>query len=99
RSCTPMEIVEIGRKPTRNENKAKAIPTQAILPSPYRTGLMPKLGEPGPEERTICILDFGYGAVTQMRQVFPGRAQGCLTPMETTSDLNLNDASKRKKNR
>jgi hypothetical protein len=23
----------------------------------------------------------------------------CLTPMETTSDLNLNDASKRKKNR
>jgi hypothetical protein len=34
---------------------------------------MPKLGEAGPEERTICILDLDYGAVTQVQQVFPDR--------------------------
>src|SRR5205814_10126492 len=73
RSLTPTEFVGIERKPNRSENRVSAIPTQAIIPSTNRTGLMPKLGEAGPEERTICILDFGYGAVTQVQQVFPGR--------------------------
>jgi hypothetical protein len=35
---------------------------------------MPKLGEAGPEERTICMPGFDYGAVKQARQVIPGRA-------------------------
>jgi hypothetical protein len=46
---------------------------------------MPKLGEAGPEERTICILDFDYGAVTQVRQVFPGRQLMFESNVETTS--------------
>jgi hypothetical protein len=50
-----------------------AIPTQAMMPRTNRTGLMPKLGEAGPEERTICMPDFDYGAVKQARQVIPGR--------------------------
>src|SRR6266513_3950865 len=86
RSLAPTECVGIERKRNSSEKRVSAIPTQAIIPSTNRTGLMPKLGEAGPEERTICILDFDYGAVTQMRQVFPGPAQGCLTPMETTSE-------------
>src|SRR5437763_15669139 len=73
RSLTPTEFVGIERKPNRSENRVSAIPTQAIIPSTNRTGLMPKLGEAGPEERTNCILGFDYGAVTQGQQGFPGR--------------------------
>src|SRR5438067_12518305 len=86
RSLTPTEFVGIERKPNRSENRVSAIPTQAIIPSTNRTGLMPKLGEAGPEERTICILDFDYGAGTQIRQVITGPAQGGLNPMQTTSE-------------
>jgi len=43
--------------------------------------------------------DFDYGAVTQMRQVFPGRAQDVFDSNGNNVRLNLNDASKRKKNR
>src|SRR5947209_19983337 len=82
RSLTPTEFVGIERKPNRSENRVSAIPTQAIIPSTNRTGQMPKLGE----ERTICILHVDYGPVTQMRQVFPRRVEGCLTPMAPTSD-------------
>jgi hypothetical protein len=60
---------------------------------------MPKLGEAGPEERTICILDFDYGAVTQVLQVFPGRQLMFESKVEKHPDFNLNVASKRKKNR
>jgi len=60
---------------------------------------MPKLAEAGPEERTICILDFDYGAVTQVQQVFPGRQLMLNRIWEQHPDFNLNVASKRKKNR
>jgi DNA-binding PadR family transcriptional regulator len=43
---------------------------------------MPKVGEAGPEERTICMPDFDYGAVKQAQQVIPIRAQ--------TFDSNVN---------
>jgi len=60
---------------------------------------MPKLGEAGPEERTICILDFDYGAVTQVQQVFPGRPLMFESKVEKRPDFNLNVASERKENR
>ena len=55
------------------------------MPRTNRTGLMPKLGEAGPEERTICILDFDYGAVTHVQQVFPDRQLMFESNVETTS--------------
>jgi len=63
------------RKPNKSEKRVSAIPTQAMMPRTNRTGLMPKLGMPGAEERTICMPDFDYGMITRARQVFPGRAQ------------------------
>jgi hypothetical protein len=53
-----------------------------MIPRTNRTGLMPKVGEAGPEERTICMPDFDYGAVKQAQQVIPIRAQ--------TFDSNVN---------
>src|SRR2546430_17387134 len=73
RSFTPTEFVGIERKPNRSEKRVSAIPTQAMMPSTKRTGLMPRLREAGPEERTICMPDFDYGAVKEARQVFAGR--------------------------
>src|SRR5205814_7062639 len=61
------------RNPNRREKRVSAIPTQAMMPRTNRTGLMPKLGEAGPEERTICMPDFDYGAVKQARQAIPSR--------------------------
>ena len=61
------------RNPNRSEKRVSAIPTQAMMPRTNRTGLMPKLREAGPEERTICMPGFDYGAVTRVRQVFPGQ--------------------------
>src|SRR5436305_13569394 len=58
RSLTPTEFVGIERKPNRSEKRVSAIPTQAIIPSTNRTGLMPKLGEAGPEER--ITINAGY---------------------------------------
>src|SRR6266566_6044226 len=75
RSLTPTEFVGMERNPNRSEKRVRAIPTQAMLPRTNRTGLIPKLGEAGPEERTICMPDFDYGAVKQARQVIPSRAQ------------------------
>jgi len=73
------------------------------MPRINRTGLMPKLGEPGPEERTICMPDFDYGAVMQARQVIPSRVQTVESNAGSLGnnglDFNLNAASKRKKNR
>src|SRR5437762_13824519 len=64
------------RNPNRSEKRVSAIPTQAMMPRTNRTGLMPKLGEAGPEERTICMPGFDYGAVKQARQVIPDPGDG-----------------------
>src|SRR6266699_1173312 len=61
------------RNPNRSEKRVSTIPTQAMMPRTNRTGLMPRLGEAGPEERTICMPGFDYEAVRQARQVIPGR--------------------------
>src|SRR5437588_8868890 len=75
RSLTPTEFVGMERKPNKSEKRVSAIPTQAIMPRTNRTGLMPKLGEAGPEERTICMANCDYGAVKLARQVIPGGAE------------------------
>src|SRR5256885_14038615 len=73
RSLTPTEFVGIERKPNRSEKRVSAIPTQAIIPSTNRTGLMPKLGETGPEERTICMPGFRLWGGHAGAASFPGR--------------------------
>src|SRR5439155_19656904 len=75
RSLTPTEFVGMERNPNRSEKRLSATPTQAMMPRTNRTGLMPKLAEAGPEERTICMPGFDYGAVKQARQVIPGRSE------------------------
>jgi hypothetical protein len=81
----PTEFVGIERKPNRSEKRVRAIPTQAIIPSTNRTGLMPKLGEAGPEERTICIPGFRLWGGHAGRQVFPGCQLMFESNVETTS--------------
>jgi hypothetical protein len=44
-------------------------------------------------------LDFDYGAVTQVQQVFPGRQLMSESKVEKHPDFNLNVAFKGKKNR
>ena len=62
------------RNPNKSENSVRAIPTHAMIPRINGTGRMPRLGEPGPEERTICMPDSDYGTVEQAQQVFLGKA-------------------------
>src|SRR5205814_8496035 len=84
RSLTPTEFVGIERKPNRSEKRVRAIPTQAIMPSTNRTGLMPKLGEAGPEERTSCMPGFQLlgGHADAARFYWP--CPRGLTPIEIT---------------
>jgi hypothetical protein len=62
-----------------------AIPTQAMMPNTNLTGLMPRLGEAGPEERTICMPNFGYGTVQQAQQVFPAGAPAFESSIDLTA--------------
>jgi hypothetical protein len=52
--------VGIERKPNKSEKKVRAIPTAPRMPRMMRSGLMPKLGDGGPEERTICMRKLDY---------------------------------------
>src|SRR5689334_18057861 len=61
RSLTPTEFLGMERKPNKNENIVRPIQTQATIPRTNGTGLMPRLGEAGPEERTTCMSDSEYG--------------------------------------
>jgi hypothetical protein len=97
---TPTEFVGMERNPNRSEKRVSAIPTQAMMPRTKRTGLMPKLGEAGPEERTICMPRFDYGTGEQAQQVFPGRARMFeslwTNRRKRLLDFNLNSGSRRK---
>jgi hypothetical protein len=46
---------------------------------------MPKLGEAAQRSERFAFLDFDYGAITQVRQVFPGRQLMFEPDVETTS--------------
>ena len=56
------------------------------------TGLMPRLGEAGPEERTTCMSDSEYRTVEQAQQVFTGYArkfEGMLAKREIRFSISI----------